>query len=247
MVQLDSFQNFENDSAVQEVMAAYKNKDIILFGNACETVYRDIFEYNLEYANSHEERFRFTHVDRRVKSPDSLLRKLYGLATDRRDSGGGVDRNVIQECYQEIKDKAGARVSCPYYDEIYPAIEEVIRGHLADKGYGVNLGNSDPELEDKDWLDSGDEESGYRAYHLYLKVPTRVDIWGTVELVLCELQLRSELQHVWSVKSHDLLYKNDNWDYSDSDVLDDMKAVSNALRAADQNLQSIRNRVQSDV
>jgi len=245
MVQLDSFESFERTPAVQEVMATYRNQDMILYTDACETAYRDLCEYNVRYAEEHDGRFTFTHVDRRPKTPESLLKKLYALTLKRRDLGGGVDRDVVHECYMEIKDKAGARVSCPYYDDIYRAIEEVIRVGLANKGYGVNLGNTDPGLRDRDWLDQGDGESGYRAYHLYLKVPTRTDIWGTIDLVLCELQLRSELQHVWAVKSHDLVYKIDEWDFSDPNVVGDMKAVSNSLRAADQNLQSIRDRLQN--
>jgi hypothetical protein len=54
---------------------------------------------------------------------------------------------------------------------------------------------------------------------------------------------RSELQHVWAVKSHDLLYKpSRGWQLSDKHVTEDMRQLSNSLRAADQFLVSIRDR-----
>ena len=65
---------------------------------------------------------------------------------------------------------------------------------------------------------------------------------------VCELQARTELQHVWAVKSHDLLYKPGfGWQHSDNHVVKDMREVSHSLKAADQWLMSIRDRVRGEV
>jgi ppGpp synthetase/RelA/SpoT-type nucleotidyltranferase len=62
--------------------------------------------------------------------------------------------------------------------------------------------------------------------------------------VICEVQGRSELQHVWAVKSHDLLYKpDDGWLKPDAETLKDMQELSNSLRSVDHFLCRIRKRV----
>lgn len=118
--------------------------------------------------------------------------------------------------------------------------DEPIRPGLQRLGYGSDLR---PRLKDRDDLDEGDEW-GYRSYHFYVQVPTPVDIYGKIKLRLCEVQARTELQHVWAVKSHDLLYKPGSGSRPlDRHVTEDMRQVSNSLRAADQFLQSVRDRV----
>jgi ppGpp synthetase/RelA/SpoT-type nucleotidyltranferase len=78
-------------------------------------------------------------------------------------------------------------------------------------------------------------------------VPTLIDIYGNVELRLCEVQARTELQHVWAVKSHDLIYKPESgWNLDDDSVVENMRQVSNSLRAADHYLVDIRKRIKGE-
>lgn len=75
-------------------------------------------------------------------------------------------------------------------------------------------------------------------------MPTQVDIYGTAKAVICEVQGRSELQHVWAVKSHDLLYKSeDGWLKPNAETLKDMQELSNSLRSVDHFLCRIRKRI----
>jgi ppGpp synthetase/RelA/SpoT-type nucleotidyltranferase len=128
-----------------------------------------------------------------------------------------------------------------YLDEVRPAITDLIRPGLAKLGYATQLKAAG--LRDKDFLDTGNEH-GYRSYHFHVKVPTPIDIFGNTKLCLCEIQAKSELQHVWAAKSHDLLYKpEEGWQFGDPHVEGDMRAVSDSLRAADQHLVSIRDRI----
>jgi ppGpp synthetase/RelA/SpoT-type nucleotidyltranferase len=58
------------------------------------------------------------------------------------------------------------------------------------------------------------------------------------------MQARTELQHVWAVKSHDLMYKPlDGNKKTDQLLLKDMKLISDSLNIADRSLDSIRIRV----
>lgn len=46
--------------------------------------------------------------------------------------------------------------------------------------------------------------------------------------------IKQPLQHVWAVKSHDLLYKpSGGWEIRDRGIIEEMRQLSNSLRAAD--------------
>lgn len=210
-------------------------KDAALAREAMRRLTADLKRFNEVYA-ARERRVAFTTIDGRVKTQLSFLRKLHSLCKERASETGLVPKTLLA-FYRQIKDLCGVRFACPYYDEIEPAIQDV-RLVLGELGYAINLAES----PDKNYLDAGDER-GYRSYHFYVEVPTPVDIYGNVELCLCEVQVRSELQHVWAVKSHNILYKpHEGWHFSDRHVTEDMKQLSNSLRAADQTLVSIRDR-----
>lgn len=211
-------------------------RDAILARHAMHRITDDIHNINELFVVDHGRAF-FTTIDGRVKSQASFFRKLYAMCKERA-SETGVTPQTLESVYDAIKDLCGVRFACPYYDEIEPAIGHV-RCSLGELGYAIDVAG----LPDRNYLDAGDAR-GYRSYHFYLRVPTETSIYGDVELCLCEVQVRSELQHVWAVKSHDLLYKPEaGWQTGDRHVVEDMRQLSNSLRAADQSLQSIRDRV----
>ena len=214
-------------------------RDSTLARHAMHRITEDIQALNAEHIVKHGRAF-FTTIDGRVKSQTSFFRKLHAICKQR-SATTGVTPQTLDAFYDEIKDLCGVRFACPYYDEIAPAIQHV-RESLGEAGYVTEVG----ELPDRNYLDAGDAR-GYRSYHFYLKVPTETSIFGDVDLCLCEVQVRSELQHVWAVKSHDLLYKPEaGWQVGDRHVVEDMKQLSNSLRAADQSLISIRDRAKGE-
>ena len=162
------------------------------------------------------------------------VRGIYERGIHREDSEAkGFTRENLKKLYAEVRDLAGIRFSCPYFDEVRESISTYVRPRLSELGHATNLVAA---LPDKDYLEHGDDH-GYRSYHFFVNVSTPTDIFGGRELCLCEVQARTELQHVWAVKSHDLLYKPDSgWYYSDAHVIEDMKQLSNSLRAADNDL-----------
>ncbi len=184
----------------------------------------------------------FVAIDGRVKAMDSTLRKLQGMCI-KAGRTNGMTRRRLEETYGRIDDLCGVRFSCPYHDDIIPAMEELVRPNLHHRGYGIDLGKRHP---DKNNLDQGDS-SGYRSYHFFVLVPAPTNIFADTEPMLCEVQARTELQHVWAVKSHDLLYRPDEgWVAMDKHIRNDMKAVGENLRAADQWLVSIRDRAKGE-
>ena len=240
-ITLESFEKFRDHSWVRDLVPRYQ-KDAILAQYAVTRAISDLRDMNKSYLDEYG-RVAFNSIEGRVKTEASLFRKLYQQARESANRHG-LTQGSLQRLFRGIKDLSGVRFSCPYLDEVKSTIEDLVRPRLAKLGYATSLKAA--PLRDKDFLDTGNEQ-GYRSYHFHLRVPTVIDIYGNSQLCLCEVQARSELQHVWALKSHDLFYKPDaGWQLSDQHVLEDMRQVSNSLRAADQLLVSIRDRIRRD-
>lgn len=233
-INLDTFDTFLNHPWIERFISQYK-RDAMLAHYAVQTIVSDLYDLNEKYKEKYN-RVIFTSVDGRVKELDSFMRKLFKKVTDC-SKNEPVTQNTLDLLYTDIKDLCGIRFSCSYFDEVKPIINKFIRPQLGRRGYATDLS----EPIDYDCLDNGDD-FGYRSFHFFVKIPTVVNIYGDVEPCLCEVQGRTELQHVWAVKSHNLLYKR-NLEIEPNDIIVDMREVSNSLRALDQFLISIRNRI----
>lgn len=238
-INLASLDTFRSHPWVEAIIQTYETHDRFLAEHACISVLKDLNDINGRYAEEYG-RVAFADIQGRVKDESSVLRKMYKICQEM-GPRSGITQSTVQSVYCHLKDICGIRLSCPYFDEIEPVIANLVRPDLARKGYLVCL--DEPGYADRNLLDNGDK-FGYRSYHFYIKAPAIIDIFGNSELVLVEIQVRSELQHVWADKSHDLLYKPDEgWVFADEHVLEDMRQLSNSLRAADQQLMSIRDRI----
>lgn len=239
-VDMEEFEAFMAHPWIRELGKRIKD-DSTLAQYALNRIIRDLGDINEEYVKQHRHTV-LVSVEGRVKQVDNLLRKLQ-RDCKRASKRGGLTQEVILKLYGRIHDVCGVRFACPYFDEVQPTVEGLIRGELRKLGYGSDLRH---RYKDKDFLDQGDAW-GYRSYHFYVEIPTQVDIYGKVELCLCEVQARTELQHVWAVKSHELLYQpGAGMRPLDAHVTEDMRQLSNNLRVADQFLQSIRDRISRD-
>jgi ppGpp synthetase/RelA/SpoT-type nucleotidyltranferase len=236
---LEDFEAFKIHAMVSPFRDRYQ-RDATLADYAIGRLIEDMETLNAEHIAEHG-RVAFTAVQGRVKGEDSFLQKLQRSCRELVQARG-ISQATLDEAYGAVKDLAGVRFSCPYFDEIVPAIDGLIRPRLGAAGYGTDL-RGEATYQDKDYLESGDP-FGYRSYHFFMRVPTVVDIFGRVEPCLCEVQARTELQHVWADKSHDLLYKPaGGWDMGDNQVIALMKRVSDNLRVVDAYLVDIRQRV----
>lgn len=238
-IDLESFETFSNHEWVNELKKEYK-KGAILAKSAIFRVLNDIENMNLKFAKEFK-RSSFVGTEGRVKPENSFFKKLYNKCLHD-GLKYGVTNETLNKQFREIYDLAGIRVACPYYDEVRIFIDKLIKPKLNLLGYATNLTYLSG-CEDKDCLDRGDY-FGYRSYHFYIKIPTVVSIYEEVELCICEVQVRSELQHVWAQKSRDLLYKRKiEVEHNKQLIIEDMKHISNFLRSADQFLISIRDRI----
>lgn len=236
-LRLGAFEHFVSHKWMHSLKERYDH-DATRAAYALVRAMRDLSELK---ASANSKRTRITSIEGRVKTEASFFRKLYKLALER-GPAGGITQDVLAALYNDINDLCGIRFSCPYYDDVKPTIKNVIRPGLSELGYATEL-RTDSRFDDSDRLDTGDNVTGYRSYHFFIKIPAVIDIYGGSELCPCEVQARTELQHVWAVKSHDVLYKPElGWDFSDDHVSEDMKQISHHLRAVDQLLISVRDR-----
>jgi ppGpp synthetase/RelA/SpoT-type nucleotidyltranferase len=236
---LDTFDKFCTEPRIKPFMTKYIH-DAAFAEAARDTLYYDFEDMKDEYYKKHKTS-KIVSFDARVKDEKSFMKKFYNLCRTNIPATG-VNNSLLLEIYENIYDLCGGRFSCPYLSDVEPTLNDYVRPFLKKRGYLVDL-QADPRFVDKNTLLDGDGH-GYRSYHFYVQVPTIVDIYDNIEMCLCEMQVRTELQHVWAVKSHDLMYKPLKGEkISDPLLLDDMKRISDSLSIADGYLDSIRTRV----
>lgn len=124
------------------------------------------------------------HINTRVKSAESLIRKV-----NRKNIPLSLD--VIQE---EIKDIAGIRIVCSFESDIF-RIAEMIQSQ------------SDVRVvEVKDYI-RNPKPNGYKSLHMILQIP--VFMSDRVVDVYVEMQIRTIAMEFWASLEHKIYYKYD--------------------------------------
>ncbi len=242
-INLANFQSFMKDEHVSRLRQRYM-RDVRLARGAISTIIEDLYDIDEIYSERPENSgMLFTSISGRVKEENSFFEKMYFAL---RESKEALTQDNLVQCYESIHDLCGLRFSVPYYDRVRSVISEIVRPELREKGYAVDLQETKP---DRDYLDNGDDR-GYRSYHFFIQVPTVIDIYGTEETCLCEVQARTELQQIWAQRSHDLIYKPGGLRGQRSSlpdaVIEDMRHISNNLRSIDHSLVNIRKNLNKD-
>ena len=101
--------------------------------------------------------------------------------------------------------------------------------------------SDDPEIEvirEKDYI-SKPKPSGYRSYHMILKVP--VYLTTGVEYVVVELQIRTMAMDFWASLEHEIKYKYDG--LIPEDVCKELIECSDAMADADERMMKLSNKV----
>lgn len=234
---MSSFDSFLGNEWIPTARALYDQR-ALLAARASEQIGSALEEMNSEYVQEHQ-RVLFTTIEYRVKSWERYISKVYSICQVLAARQSFSKEALLSAC-DAVKDLCGARFCVPYSDEVLPAINQAVRPRLRGLGFGTEL--ADVGLQDKDMLDKGDEW-GYRSYHFYVIVPAVVDIYGATASCLCEVQARTELQHVWAVKSHDLFYAPQSGFAPSPALREDMSKIGDHLSLADYALTRIKNAV----
>ncbi|MCM3782713.1 GTP pyrophosphokinase family protein [Neobacillus mesonae] len=122
------------------------------------------------------------HTKARLKSPESILKKLYR-------KGHPISLSNIKK---HIKDIAGLRITCSFISDIYKVSE------MLQKQSDIKV------LEVKDYIENP-KPNGYKSLHLIVEVP--VFLSDGTEHVCVEVQIRTIAMDFWASLEHKIFYK----------------------------------------
>ena len=122
------------------------------------------------------------YVKSRIKTPENIVKKM------RRNDYEITMENMVEKIY----DVAGVRIVCDFTADIYRLVR-MIRNL---KEFEV--------IREKDYI-AKPKDSGYRSYHLIVKVP----VYTTTEVVKTkvEIQIRTIAMDFWATLEHKIYYK----------------------------------------
>ncbi|ESX20179.1 hypothetical protein X747_29085 [Mesorhizobium sp. LNJC384A00] len=184
-------------------------------------------------------------LDRAVEQLKSLLLTVLGQIEDRRlvraefddvrpKALAGLKRKAIRHGWTpevaltQCPDLVGGRVICNNLEDVY-RFESLLRENLP-----VEAGSA----ERQDYI-AKPTDQGYRALHLNFRLNAGEAF--ILEMVPCEIQIRSRLQDAWAELSHADLYKQAGLP---PDLLGRAKDLSRLLATAEEIAGEIRSRAQ---
>jgi len=156
------------------------------------------------------------HTKSRLKSPESILNKMYRKGCD--ISFPGIRNN--------IKDIAGLRITCSFVSDIY-RLAEMLQNQ------------SDLKIvETKDYI-RNPKPNGYQSLHLIVEVPVYMS--DRQEQVCVEVQIRTIAMDFWASLEHKIFYK-----YNESvppSLLRELKEAADSAAALDKQMERLHNEV----
>jgi len=207
----DEFLDFVNNNRepFNRMMAYYKCAIMEV-----ETKFRVLNEeFNIEF-----ERNPIENIKSRLKSTDSLLRKIR-------------DRNIpltLESIEENITDIAGVRIICSFPEDIYKLADCLIRQD------DIVL------LQRKDYIQNP-KPGGYRSLHLIIEVP--IFLRSEKRMVKVEVQFRTIAMDFWASIEHKLRYKKNMPDTLAETLSQELAECAEQSAALDIRMQSIRDRI----
>lgn len=204
---------YENEE-IQTFISEFKHLRLKYIAGMEETVTKLKIlneDFKLKYEHS-----PIDNIESRIKSIDSLVNKM-------------IKNDVpfdIDSLEKSIFDIAGVRIVCSFISDIF---------HIA----RMIQDNEDIEvLMIKDYV-KNPKKSGYRSYHMLLKVP--VYLTTGREDVIVELQIRTMAMDFWASLEHNIKYKYDG--IIPSDVENELIECSNAIYESDIKMMHLKERI----
>jgi putative GTP pyrophosphokinase len=158
------------------------------------------------------------HTKSRVKSPESILKKLYR-------KGGEISFDGIRK---SIKDIAGLRITCSFISDIY-RIRDMLQNQR-----DLNV------LEVKDYIEHP-KPNGYQSLHMLVEVP--VFMSDREEHVCVEIQIRTIAMDFWASLEHKIYYK-----YNESvppHLLRELKEAADTANALDRKMERLHHEIKA--
>ncbi|MDX8046480.1 GTP pyrophosphokinase family protein [Gracilibacillus sp. S3-1-1] len=156
------------------------------------------------------------HVKSRVKSPESILKKVQKKKLP-------LSLPMIQE---NIRDIAGIRINCSFVTDIYKV------ANMLTKQQDITL------IETKDYI-KNPKPNGYKSLHLIVKIP--IFMSDRVENVYAEIQIRTIAMDFWASLEHKIYYKYNK--AIPKELRDGLKEAAFTANELDEKMERIHNEV----
>lgn len=157
------------------------------------------------------------HTKSRLKSPESIMKKLYRK--------GGI--RSLEDIRHTIHDIAGIRITCSFISDIY----RISRMLQAQKDLKI--------ISIKDYI-KNPKPNGYKSLHMLVEVP--VFMSDREELVCVEIQIRTIAMDFWASLEHKIFYK-----YNESvpdRLLADLKTAADTAYELDTKMEQLHHEME---
>lgn len=157
------------------------NEVRLVYASALKQINTKLEILNDEFQHVHQYN-PIEHIKSRIKSPESIVKKLkrYG------------QESTIENMVVYVNDIAGIRVICSFTDDIYQ-IAEMLSNQSDIK-----------VIEVKDYIENP-KPSGYTSYHMLVTVP--VYLSDRIVETKVEIQIRTVAMDFWASLEHKINYK----------------------------------------
>ncbi|NWQ41549.1 GTP pyrophosphokinase family protein [Bacillus sp. EB106-08-02-XG196] len=152
------------------------------------------------------------HVKTRLKSPESIFRKVQRK---------GIEFN-LDSIKENIKDIAGMRITCSFISDIY----EISRMIANQKDIRI--------LEYKDYI-KNPKPNGYQSLHMILEIP--IFMSDREELTCVEIQIRTIAMDFWASLEHKIYYKYNK--EVPRKMLDELKTTAEMAALLDNKMENL--------
>lgn len=122
------------------------------------------------------------HVTSRIKSPESIVKKVYKK---------NIEFN-LPSIKENIKDIAGIRITCSFISDIYKL------SSMIEKQKDIKV------IELKDYIKKP-KSNGYQSLHMIVEIP--IFMSDREELINVEIQIRTIAMDFWASLEHKIFYK----------------------------------------
>ncbi|MBO4901750.1 MAG: GTP pyrophosphokinase family protein [Lachnospiraceae bacterium] len=154
---------------------------MLLYNSALKEVGTKLEILNDEFQHIHQYN-PIEHIKSRIKSPESIVRKLRNKGLE----------STIDNMVRYVNDIAGIRVICSFTSDIY-RIAEMLSNQSDLKVLSV-----------KDYIENP-KDSGYKSYHMIVSVP--IYLSDSVVDTKVEVQIRTVAMDFWASLEHKMNYK----------------------------------------
>lgn len=203
---------------IQEEVAAQTEewrKAQLLYNSALKEISTKIEILNSEFVHSH--RYNpIEHVTQRIKTPDSITRKLKRIGYE----------PTIENMEKYLCDIAGIRIICSFTSDIYR-----IAGMIARQ-------DDVAVLKIKDYM-KHPKENGYKSFHMVVTVPIYLST-GT-ESTKVEIQIRTIAMDFWASLEHKIYYKFEG--RAPAYISRDLRECSDIVSQLDAKMLSLNNAI----